>query len=128
MISSACKDVPTDTEIYFTIELKKAENSVKTITIPRESLLVSGSIVGEDDKCFVGVYKLPYDSSIQDIYYFGLPFFNSYYVSLSLDAYEADPENTNNLLVGVGPINPNACLGDMVFNKNYTDYMESMDA
>jgi hypothetical protein len=77
-------------------------------------------MVGDDSFCYIGVYKLP--SANTDTYYFGTPYFFEYYVSLSLDQWEADKSTNTFLNVGMGKLNPDICLGDIVYNKEYVDY------
>ena len=60
-------------------------------------------------------------------YYIGAPFFNEYYVSISAQRYEdsklmVPPVEVDYLNVGIGPINLDVCLGDIVYNKYYSGY------
>ena len=85
----------------------------------RKNLLVDGAIAGESDVCYIGVYEYD-DKDKTGTYYFGAPFFEEYYVALSLEAWTDDGNGF--LQVGLGPICPTAYLGDIVYNKDYDHY------
>jgi hypothetical protein len=51
-------------------------------------------------------------ASSSDTYYLGSPFYNTYYVSYSLDAWVLDNSVTYNQ-IGIGRLSTTACVGDI---------------
>lgn len=60
----------------------------RNLTIAKDNLLLNGTVAGLENTCFIGVYSLPTDSTVANVYYFGSPFFHEYYVSFSLESWD----------------------------------------
>lgn len=98
----------------------KDQVHTKTITIPKTELLIDGELTGNADRCYLGVYEIPAST---DDYYLGSPFYNTYYVSYSLDAWVLDNSVTYNQ-IGIGLLSTTACVGDISGLQCFLDNLE----
>ena len=126
--NSKCSEISASAElnlddVLIEITLTDQSGSPYQVKLTKGQLLVEGSITGDDDRCYIGVYQYPDLIETDNVYYFGAPFFNAYYVSLSLVNWNwyGSPED-GHLSVAFGPICPTAYLGDVVYNENYAHY------
>lgn len=82
-------------------------------------MLLDATAIGLENQCYLGIYKVENKSTSNNVYYFGSPFFEQYYVSFSLEGYDNFDADNQFLNVAMGPICTTANLGDVVFNKDY---------
>lgn len=83
--------------------------------------MLDAAAIGKPNECYLGIYKIGIKSTVQDIYFFGTPFLEKYYTSFSMEPHVKD-ENSDHLLVAMGPACQTANLGDVVYNKNYEGF------
>lgn len=114
-----CSSVPKE-NVNLSWKLRD-DTQEKVLSLGADELLIDAVAIGKPGQCYLGVYMIDKPSSVQNIFYFGSPFMEKYYVSFSLEPYNQD-QDSNHLLVGMGPVCKTANLGDVVFNPNYEDY------
>lgn len=96
------------------------------MSLGKDELLLDAAAIGMAGQCYLGIYKIDKPSTEQHIYYFGTPFFEKYYTSFSMEPFVND--QSDHLLVAMGPACKTANLGDVVWNEDYEDFNKNKKA